>query len=182
MKIKQKREPLTIVLSTRVDVRKFAALVQTWEMRNIPIIDISSILRRLLHNYVEALKPNLDPQGQVLYESTDQAEAYLVSRRILKQRKDGNYTGQDKSTVYSKGIQLEKEEFSFVNSLDFKSEINKNLHSETTERNLKIFNGTLCPGCGEDIVETEFDNDEEAKKYWEKNNRGVCYNCIKKGQ
>ena len=179
---KVEKEPLTIVLSTRIDVRKFAALVQTWEMRGIEIVDISSILRRLIHNYVEyGLKGDLDPQGLVLYESTDQAEAYLVSRRIIKPRKDGQYTGQDKSTVLSKRIQLEKEEYSIVNAIDFESEVKKNLNSEATERNIKIFKGLLCPGCGGDIIEAAFDNDEVAKEYWEKNNRSVCYNCIIKG-
>jgi hypothetical protein len=203
LKDKKVKEPLTLIVSSRVDIRKFAKIIYVWKMRGTELPDVSSVVRRLIHLYADSLVVE-DELGKQVAEDTYSAQGFLISERLMKPRFDerdmptGRYSGQDRSTHYSKVKQYESDELRVMDKI---SGVDISTDEESIQRHLKILeevqnNGEkteteplvnpledktgICMVCGGTIDESKFESDQTMRKYFERANKQVCFECLEK--
>ncbi len=204
-KLKNKRvtEPLTMIVSSRVDIRKFARIMYKWKVRDIHVEDVSGAVRRIINSYADSLAIESEIESQIVND-THSAESFLVAERLMRPRlnKDGSpsgrYTGQDKSTHYEKvrqydseelrimdkvvGMELSNDEEGIQKHLEILSEVmNGSVDKVETITNNPLENKTgVCIVCGGSIDTSKFDNDPVMMKYFERSNKQVCFECLEK--
>ena len=202
LKGKTVTNPLTLIVSSRVDIRKFAKIVYVWSKRDIITPDVSSTLRQLVHSYADSLSTE-DQFGEQIAQDTFSAEAYLVSIRMMKPRLDsdglpsGRYSGQDRSTHYRKTEQYDTEEFRTMDKVltmkvdDDEEGIKKHLaileeikngsvdKVETITNNPLENKSGVCITCKNTINEGSFKGEEYYSKIFNNTGKIKCFDCLK---